>query len=215
VTSPLPPDADFAGAAQALVDGCVDLPGDEDRVELLDRICTGLGDELYPGFVQLLWMVGRYGDHHARDIVARTLVHALRTGRLPSGRRAAWGASRGATRSLGPLEYLATWYGGQEGGVPLSAEQFQSGAVALMELIGASDEARLLYCEKLLADADDPLGGVFSRATRAAVRALAEGWRQGAAPDDASLRFLRALDAESVAAGSASQLSGWSRPPGG
>src|SRR5258706_289588 len=34
-------------AAQALVDGCVDLPSDEDRVALLAAVCEGLGDELY------------------------------------------------------------------------------------------------------------------------------------------------------------------------
>ena len=63
-----------------------------------------------------------------------------------------------------------------------------------MELIAASAEARLLYCEKLLADADDPIGGVFSRSTRAAMRALAESWREGALPDDVTVRFLRAME---------------------
>jgi hypothetical protein len=189
----LPSGADIAGAAQALVDGCVDLSSDDDRVELLDRVCTGLGDELYPAFVQLLWMVGRHGDHHAREVIARSLVHGLRTGRLPSGRRGAWGTNRGAARSLGPIEYLCTWYAQQDAGA-LSVEQFQSGTSALLELIAASAEARLLYSEKLLADADDPLSGVFARSTRAAIRALAESWREGAAPDDVTTHFLRELE---------------------
>jgi len=195
-----PIDADIAGAAQALVDGCVDLSGDDDRVELLDQVCRGLGDDLYPVFVHVLWLIGRNGDHHAKELVARSLVHALRTGRLPSGRRGAWGTSRGALRSLGPIEYLCTWYAQQEdavsrdSGLSLTAEQFQSGTAAVMELIAASAEARLLYCEKLLADADDPIGGVFSRSTRAGIRALAQSWRDGAAPGDASMRFLQELE---------------------
>src|SRR3989442_4921679 len=79
----------WAAAAQALVDGCVDLPGDEDRVALLAAVCEGLGDELYPAFLRLLWTIGLHGDHAARAAVARALVHALRSGRLPSGRRSA------------------------------------------------------------------------------------------------------------------------------
>lgn len=193
---------DFAGAAQALVDGCVDLASDEDRVGLLQAVCTGLGDELYPSFVQVLWMIGRYGDHGARAIVARVLVHALRTGRLPSGRRGAWGASAapragagfGLARSLGPIEYLCAWYVQDSAPRNLTADQFQAGAVALMELVGASPEARLLYCEKLLADVADPIGGVFARSTREAVRALATAWAQGAAASDASVRFLAEIE---------------------
>jgi hypothetical protein len=190
----LPSGADVAGAAQALVDGCLDLSCDDDRVELLDRICSGLGDELYPTFVHVLWMIGRHGDHHAREVIARSLVHALRTGRLPSGRRGAWGTSRGSSRSLGPIEYLCTWYAQQDGASTLSLEQFQSGTCSLMELVAASADARLLYCEKLLADADDPIGGIFSRTTRAGIRALAESWKQGATPGDASTQFLHGLE---------------------
>src|SRR5215471_7647622 len=87
-------------AAQALVDGCVDLPNDEDRVALLGTVCESLGDELYPAFLRLLWTVGRLGDNAACAAVARALVHALRTGRLPSGRRSAWGAQSPAHSGL-------------------------------------------------------------------------------------------------------------------
>lgn len=188
----------WAEAAQALVDGCVDLPEDEDRVALLAAVCEGLGDELYPAFLRVLWTIGQHGDHAACAAVARALVHALRTGRLPSGRRNAWGASEsapvqaayGRTRCLGPLEYLCAWHAQAEPVRALSAAQFQLAARALMDLINASPEARALYCEKLLADAADPLPGALTRQTREALRALASAWSTGAAPYEASARFL-------------------------
>ncbi len=189
----------WAQAAQALVDGCVDLPDDEDRVALLAAVCDGLGDDLYPAFLRVLWTVGRHGDHSACAAVARALVHALRTGRLPSGRRSAWGASApapgayGRTRSLGPLEYLCAWHTQADPVRALSSSQFHLAARALMDLISASREARLLYCEKLLADVDDPIAGALTRQTREALRALATAWAAGAESSDASARFLLAL----------------------
>jgi len=188
-------------AAQALVDGCVDLPDDDDRVALLATVCDGLGDELYPAFLRMLWTIGQHGDHAACAAIARALVHALRTGRLPSGRRTAWGASApaealsayGRTRSLGPLEYLCAWHAQADASSALSAEQFQLAARAVMDLVGSSREARLLYCEKLLADVDDPLSGALTRQTREALRALATAWAAGAPSHDASASFLSAL----------------------
>ncbi len=188
-------------AAQALVDGCIDLPDDEDRVALLVAVCDGLGDDLYPAFLKVLWHIGRHGDHAARAAVARALVHALRTGRLPSGRRNAWGAGAavqpgtgyGRTRSLGPLEYLCAWLAQDEPEAALTLRQFESAARAIMDLIAASREARLLYCEKLLADVDDPIGGALTRQTREALRALATAWTEGAASADALSRFLNTL----------------------
>jgi len=189
-------------AAQALVDGCVDLPSDEDRVALLTAVCEGLGDELYPAFLKVLWTIGQHGDHAACAAVARALVHALRTGRLPSGRRSAWGstdsvrnchAAYGRTRNLGPLEYLCAWHSQVDPARALSSEQFHIAARALMDLINASREARDLYCEKLLADVDDPISGALTRSTRHALRALATAWSAGAASYDASARFLSEL----------------------
>jgi hypothetical protein len=187
-------------AAQALVEGCIDLQSDEDRVALLTTVCERLGDELYPAFLRVLWTVGERGDHAACAAVARALVHALRTGRLPSGRRSAWGASAsapaggfGATRSLGPLEYLCAWFAQAEPARALSAQQFHSAARAVMDLIASSPEARALYCEKLLADVDDPLSGALTRQTRQALRALVTAWSSGAPSFDASARFLSAL----------------------
>jgi hypothetical protein len=204
VAIPLLSEPRWVPAAQALVDGCIDLPSDEDRVALLTSVCDGLGDELYPAFLRMLWSIGRHGDHPARAAVARALVHALRTGRLPSGRRSAWGgsdagapgpAAYGRTRNLGPLEYLCAWHTQAEPGRALTSEQFHAAACALMDLVSASREARELYCEKLLADVDDQIGGMLTRQTRQALRALANSWLAGAAPCDASARFLSALPA--------------------
>jgi hypothetical protein len=193
----------WAQAAQALVDGCIDLHDDEDRVSLLAAVCARLGDELYPAFLRLLWTIARVGDHAARAAVADALVHALRTGRLPSGRRSAWGASAeaakaaaqnyGHTRSLGPLEYLCAWHAQAEPAQALTAEQFHTAARSLMDLIGTSAQARLLYCEKLLADVDDPIAGALTRQTRHALRELATAWANGADTFDASARFVSML----------------------
>jgi len=191
----------WAQAAQALVDGCSDLPSDEDRVALLAAVCEGLGDELYPAFLRVLWTIGQHGDHAACAAVARALVHALRTGRLPSGRRSAWGGSGtpqpavsfGSTRSLGPLEYLCAWHVQADPARAMTAAQFHTAARALMDLIATCPEARTLYCEKLLADVEDPLGGALTRQTRHALRALATAWAAGVASFDASARFLCAL----------------------
>lgn len=185
-------------AAQALVDGCIDLPNDEDRVALLAAVCEGLGDELYPAFLRVLTLIGQHGDHAARAAVAQALVHALRTGRLPSGRRGAWGGSAqadaafGSRRSLGPIEYLCAWHAQAETNDALSAERFSSAAGAVLDVISASNEARLLYCEKLLADVNDPLGGALTRQTRESLRALATAWAEGASAADACARFLAA-----------------------
>jgi hypothetical protein len=191
----------LAQAAQALVDGCIDLPHEEDRVALLAAVCDGLGDDLYPAFLRVLSLIGQHGDHAARAAVADVLVHALRTGRLPSGRRSAWGAdassapmpSYGHTRSLGPLEYLCAWHAQADAGRALSAEQFHAAARSMMDLIASSDDARRLYCEKLMADVDDPISGALTRQTRHALRELAIAWGSGAQSLDATARFLSAL----------------------
>jgi hypothetical protein len=194
------PEPNWVGAAQALVDGCVDLPTDEDRVALLGAVCHGLGDDLYPAFIRVLWQIGQHGDHSAKAAVARALVHALRTGRLPSGRRSAWGANGpaseaafGRARSFGPIEYVCAWHAQTDPVRALTAAQFHSAARTLMDLIACSKEARLLYCEKLLADVDDPIGGALARYTRDALRALATAWSEGASSSDASARFLCTL----------------------
>lgn len=216
MASPLLAQPRWAQAAQALVDGCLDLPHDEDRVALLAAVCEGLGDELYPAFLRVLGLIGQHGDHAACAAVAGALVHALRTGRLPSGRRGAWGAdpqrlapvAYGSTRSLGPLEFLCAWHAQAEPARALDAAQFQAATRTLMDLIATNPDARLLYCEKLLADVDDPIGGAMTRQTRQALRALATAWAGGASAFEACARFVDALPA----AGSSSLAALGARP---
>jgi hypothetical protein len=213
-------------AAQALISGCLDLHGDEPAVALLETVCQALGDELYPAFLRVLAEVGRHGDHAARQVLAAALVHALRSGRLPNGRRGAWGARGGApglggtpglrTRSLGPLEFLCAW-AGQGDEHALEARGFEAAAVPVLALVDAHPAARTLYCDKLLAEAQDPLEGTLSRSTRQAVVALAQAWAAGATPAEACARFLAALPQAplSLAAAAARARSvATSAPPG-
>lgn len=186
---------DWEASAQALIDGCSHLPDDEQRVRFLDRVCLSLGDALYPAFLQLLCLVQDQGDAAARGAVARTLVHALSTGRLPSGRLHAWGghAGEGRTRSLGPIEYLCAWHAQQTGPSPLPAATFDRVATTVIGLVSSDPQARALYCAKLREDIDDPLGGSLTRSTRAGLSALVAAWERGAAPADVVQQLLTAL----------------------
>ena len=213
-------DPDWSGAAEVLIEGCAHLPTPEERVRWLERLCLSLGDALYPAFLQVLCRVGEHGDAAAQKAVADTLVLALQTGRLPSGRHAAWGATRGAgatggTRAMGPIEYLCAWHAQPDGRGPLGATAFDRAARALLGLVSHSDTARRMYCAKLLADADDPLGGAWSRGTRPALAAMARTWGAGASPERAAADAVDAFLAElKRGSGSVSQAAaGWIPPP--
>lgn len=215
-------DPDWSGAAEVLIEGCAHLPTPEERVRWLERLCLSLGDALYPAFLQVLCRVGEHGDAAAQKAVADTLVLALQTGRLPSGRHAAWGATRGAgatggTRAMGPIEYLCAWHAQPDGRGPLGATAFDRAARALLGLVSHSDTARRMYCAKLMADADDPLGGAWSRGTRPALAAMARTWGAGASPERAAADAVDAFLAElkrGSGSGSVSQAAaGWIPPP--
>ncbi|MDT7837957.1 hypothetical protein [Aquabacterium sp. OR-4] len=188
-------------AAQALIHGCVDLGTQQQAaVALMERVCSGLGDALYPAFLRVLAEVNQRGDYAARAAVAQTLAQSLSQGRLPSGRRAGWGAAQGPERaagrattaqgsrrrSLGPIEYLclAAWPahrtapGEPADAAELPAEQFQWLAAAVMDLLDCDHQARRLYADHLCAVADDPLDGTLPRDLRPALRLLAQQWRQ-------------------------------------
>lgn len=188
-------DPDWHAAAQTLVDGCVALADDEQRVRFLDRVCLGLGDQLYPAFLKLLCLVNDQGDLAARRAVARTMVHALSTGRMPSGRLHAWGgmAGEGRTRQLGPVEYLCAWHAQQSGASPLPAATFDRVATSVLALVASDDDARRLYCTKLREDIHDPLGGTLTRGTRAGLSALVGAWEAGGTPQDAVQALLTAV----------------------
>lgn len=170
----------WADAAQALIAGCVDLgPRQDGAVALMEAVCTGLGDQLYPAFLRVLAEVNQRGEYAARAAVAQTLTQSLSQGRLPSGSRAAWGAlpAGAQRRSLGPIEYLCLAAWPQRGSAELSPAQFQTLAGAVLELMDCDADARSLYADHLCAVADDPLDGTLPREVRAALRALAQRWR--------------------------------------
>jgi hypothetical protein len=203
-TASLKPQPDWLAAAQALVDGLAQLPEVDARLALMEAVCDGLGDALYPAFVNLLCHIERHGETAVQALVAETLVQALQSGRLPSGRLGAWGAAPrtggtggagyGHERSLGPIEYLCAWHAQPSGRQPLHATAFDQALQALLRLVGSSAAARRLYCAKLRGDAQDPLGGAWSRHTRAGLLALADAWDGGLAVDEAVARCLAGLN---------------------
>ncbi len=212
---------DWSGAAEALIEGCAHLPTAEERVRWLERLCLSLGDSLYPAILQVLCRIGEHGDAAAQTAVANTLALALQTGRLPSGRHAAWGttlaSSVGPTRTMGPIEYLCAWYTQPDGRGTLSATAFDRAARSLLCMVSHSTQARRLYCTKLLSDADDPMGGAWTRSSRQALRAMAQAWstpesspqRAAALAIDAFLLELKRTESQHTITTS----TGWIPPP--
>ncbi|MDO5626335.1 MAG: hypothetical protein Q4G71_16820 [Pseudomonadota bacterium] len=219
--APLVPRAepDWSGAAEVLIEGCAHLPTPEERVRWMERLCLSLGDALYPAFLQVLCRVGEHGDAPAQAAVADTLVLALQSGRLPSGRHAAWGATTlgAGTRAMGPIEYLCAWHAQPDSRGPLGATAFDRAARAVLGLVSHSDAARRLYCVKLMGDAEDPLGGAWSRNTRQALQAMARTWAAGAHPQraaaDAVDAFLAALKTHDEGSRVSQAISAWMTPP--
>ena len=175
---------DWHAATRELVHGFAGLRTPDERIRVMDRLCERLGGSLYPAFLQMLCLVERNGDGPSRALVVETLMHAIGSGRLPSGRMPAWGARSaidGATfeqgRSLGPIEYLCAWYAQPSELPPLERRAFDELATRLLGLISESAPAREMYCTKLLEDAENPLGGALARETRAGLVALATEWR--------------------------------------
>ena len=174
---------DWLAAAQLLVDGCAHAPDAAYRTALLERLCLALGDQLYPAFLTVLCRVGDTGTPAAQSAVAEALVDALRSGRLPAGRRAAWGAQQSAAQpapshaqALGPIEYLCAWYADPGPHAAPSAAAFDRALQSLLRLVGHSPRARGLYTQRLRAMAEDPLGGTLTRHTRSVLQQLAEAW---------------------------------------
>lgn len=193
-TRALRADPDWYGAAEALIEACVYLPTSEDRVRWFERLCLSLGDALYPAFLHVLCHIGEHGDPGAQKAVADVLVLALQSGRLPSGRQAAWGSVHGAaTRSMGPIEYLCAWHAQPGNRGQLNATAFDRAARALLGLVSHSDSARQLYCAKLRADAEDPMDGAWSRTTRQALQAMTHAWAAGAQPQRAAENAVEAF----------------------
>lgn len=194
---------DFHASAGELVRGLAALGDDDARVRLLETVCRGLGQRLYPAFLQILLTVERFGDEIARSCIANTLVHCLVSGRLPAGALPAWGgASFGASapfgqiRQLGPIEYVCAWYAQPSNLPTLSQAQLDTVLGALLRLVSSDVRATELYRRKLEHDAHDPLGGALSNRTREAVRELVSAWRDadGGGQDAARLAVEAYLD---------------------
>lgn len=198
MSSPLRQTPDWWAASQTLVEGCCTLQADE-RVRWLEQLCLGLGDQLYPAFLRVLCLVGEHGEPLAQQAVASALTQALASGRLPSGRQTAWGASTGvnasaASRPHGPIEFVCAWFLHPGSGEALSASGYDQAARALLGLVAHDAQAHALYRARLAAAAEDPLEGAWSRQDRAALGALARAWQPGVAaavPVDAFLRAAR------------------------
>ena len=129
---------DWSGAAEVLIEGCAHLPTQDERVRWLERVCLSLGDSLYPAFLRVLCLIGEQGDANAQRVVAETLVHALESGRLPSGRHAAWGATSlnaAGFRAMDPIEYLCAWHAQPDGRGALNATAFDRNARVLLGLV--------------------------------------------------------------------------------
>lgn len=199
---------DWDAAAHDLISGLTVRSAGEDRVQLLESVCLQLGDQLYPAFLQILHFLQSNTDKPSHVIMATTLVDCLQSGRLPSGKLAAWGSSTysgdrafGQSRRLGPIEFVCAWYAQPSSEAPLSLQQFSIVLNSLLALVSSSTTARQLYCLKLAADADDPLGGSLSSQTRAGLRSISQSW-QHSEPDESHQpvvdAFLSALQAESL-----------------
>jgi hypothetical protein len=171
---------DWPTAAQILIDGCAHAPHPQARVDVLERLCMALGDALYPAFLNVLSLIGERGSPAAQSAVSEGLVDALRSGRLPAGKHAAWGAETSASRnarapmvSLGPIEFVCA---AQLPSDNTPAASFAPTLTALLRLVSHSDRARQLYIARLQALAQDPIDGGLSRHTRQVLRALADAW---------------------------------------
>ncbi|MFK7855245.1 MAG: hypothetical protein AB8B79_14075 [Granulosicoccus sp.] len=201
-------DPDWHSAAQDLISGLCALPDSEQQIELLETVCVRLGDRLYPAFLQILHVIDQHADEQARAIMSRTLVDCLQSGRLPSGKLSAWGSSSftgdsafGQSRRLGPVEFVCAWYAQPSSETPMSQQQFSLILESLLSLVASDSTAKQLYCYKLIADAEDPLGGSLSSQTRTGLLEMVKKWQT--IPTDESNAsavdaFLSALQQESL-----------------
>ena len=193
---------DWSAAAQVLINGCAQAGSAAQRVDFVERLCGVLGTQLYPAFLKVLCLIGERGTDSAQACVAEALVDGLLSGRIPSARRAPWGAAglgvkhaqRSSAAGLGPIEFLCAWQTQPNDADVLGAVAFDGALRTVLHLVSHSEHARGLYCARLIALADDPLGGTLARGTRSGLRALATCWQQSRgdmqAPVDA---FLGAL----------------------
>lgn len=191
---------DWRGGAAALAAGLQTQSTLDGRVDVLERVCDGFGEALYPGFAKLLAALGHFGSPAVKALAAEALAHALITARLPSTRVPAWGALPGrldtASRPVGPLEFLCVWLVRDVARERLDDEAFRAAATLVLDLVSASPRAAALYADKLLIDIEDPAEGLHDARSRRLVQTLAERWRAGDAPDQIAEAVLRSARAD-------------------
>lgn len=191
---------DWRGGAAALAAGLQAQTTLDGRVDVLERVCDGFGEALYPGFAKLLAALGHFGSPAVKALAAEALAHALITARLPSTRVPAWGALPGgfggASRPVGPLEFLCVWLVRDVARERLDDVAFKSALTLVLDLVCASPRAAGLYADKLLIDLEDPAEGLHDARSRRLVQTLAERWRAGDAPDQIAEAVLRSARAD-------------------
>lgn len=200
----IPDAAALRAGADRLVAALAAHDDPEYRLTVLKRLVRHLGEARYPLFLRLLGVVGESDDDQAKRLLAGTFGTALRRMDLPGGALSSWGATSlpgsvtplaasaysgqffGATprRLLGPVEYLAVWHLQRTQRTTLGEATFVTALARLIGLLNHSDDARLLYPQKLSADARNELEGAYTRNTRERLAAIATAWRDGHAPED-------------------------------
>ena len=199
---------DWHAAGQELINGLCAFEDPEEQIELLEAVCLKLGDSLYPAFLQILQVIGDQADESARALLSSTLVNCLQTGRLPAGKLSAGGSSQptgasafGQSRRLGPIEFVCAWYAQPSTESPMSQQQFSAILDNLLSLVASDINAKRMYAQKLVNDAEDPLGGSLSRKTRNGLVQMTERWL-ACEPDDDHQEcvdaFLSALQQENI-----------------
>ena len=197
-------DPDWIGSAQAFAAGLAAQADLEGRVVFVEACRAELGDQVYPAFVKLLAAVAAFGDAPARALCAEALAHALATSRLPSTRVPAWGGGAAALsryragglatnlRTVGPIEFLCIWLTRDLVEEPLDETAFRTALTWILTLFNASDRASKLYRAKLVADAENPMEGLYSQESRSLIRALTAAWEAGAEPAEVAARAVAA-----------------------
>lgn len=190
-------------AADRLISALAAHEDAEYRLTVLKRLVRRLGEERYPLFLRLIGVVAESDDERAQRLLAETFGTALRRMDLPGGALSSWGATQlpqsaspvavsslsghffGATprRQLGPVEYLTVWYLQRTQRTALGADTFRHNLERLITLFNRSEDARLLYPQKLAADAQNELEGAYTRATRERLAAIAAAWAGGGTPE--------------------------------
>ena len=201
--APLPDAEALRTAADRLISTLAAHQDPEYRLTVLKRLVRRLGEDRYPLFLRLIGVVAESDDERAQALLAETFGTALRRMDLPGGALSSWGATQlpqtasplqvssfsghffGATprRQLGPVEYLTVWHLQRTQRTALSEDSCRRCLERLIALFNRSEDARLLYPQKLAADAQNELEGAYTRFTRERLAAIATRWAAGDSPE--------------------------------